>query len=196
MPRRQRLRLDGRRESFFRRTRQLRRGKFPGLSGLRPATIQAAAEASLRRLQTDRIDLYYAHSDDPDVPLVETLRAFDALVRQGKVRYLAASNYSAERLGEALAISRREGLARFVALQPHYNLVDRSGYEGALADLCVRERLACFPYFALASGFLTGKYRGVATVDSPRAKGASAYLDVRGLRVLEALDRVAQRTSG
>lgn len=166
-------------------------GMAPGLKGLSPATIRRAAEASLRRLATDRIDVYYAHADDPDTPPAESLRAFDALVREGKVRYIAASNYKAPRLAEALAVSRREGLARYIALQPHYNLVHRSDYEGELHDLCAREELACFPYFALAKGFLTGKYRPGASVDSPRAAGARAYLDERGLRLLAVLDEIA-----
>jgi aryl-alcohol dehydrogenase-like predicted oxidoreductase len=166
-------------------------GMKPGLKGLSPATIRTAAEDSLERLAIERIDVYYAHADDPDTPLAESLRAFDALVKEGKVRYIAASNYTAPRLAEALAISRREGLARYIALQPHYNLVHRSEYEGGLRDLCAREELACFPYYALAKGFLTGKYRPGAQVDSPRAAGARAYLDERGLRVLAALDDIA-----
>jgi aryl-alcohol dehydrogenase (NADP+) len=166
-------------------------GMLPTLTGLAPATIRTAADASLRRLRVDRIDLYYAHRDDPKTPLVETLRAFDALVREGKVRHIAASNYTAPRLAEALAISDREGLARFVALQPHYNLMHRGEYEGTLADLCVREGVACVPYFALAKGFLTGKYRPGVTVESVRAGGAREYLDARGTRVLQALDDIA-----
>ena len=166
-------------------------GLKPGLKGLGPATIRTAAEDSLRRLGTDRIDLYYAHRDDPDAALADTLRAFDALVTEGKVRHIAASNFTAPRLAEALAVSRRDGLARYVALQPHYNLVDRSEYEGELRDLCAREGLACFPYFALAKGFLTGKYRPGAKVDSPRAPAAGAYLDERGLRLLAVLDEIA-----
>jgi aryl-alcohol dehydrogenase-like predicted oxidoreductase len=166
-------------------------GMLPGLKGLSAKTIHAAAEASLRRLQTDRIDLYYAHRDDPATPLEETLRALDDLVRAGKVRYVAASNYSASRLAEALAISRRENLARFVALQPHYNLVHRREYEGPLLELCARENVACAPYWALAKGFLTGKYRPGVAVQSVRAEGASEYLDARGLRVLETLRGLA-----
>ena len=166
-------------------------GMAPGLKGLAPDTIRKAADASLTRLGIDCIDLYYAHADDPDTPLADTLRAFDALVRAGKVRYVAASNYTAPRLAEALAVSRQEGLASYVALQPHYNLVHRGDYEGALRDLCVREELACFPYFSLAKGFLTGKYREGGQVDSPRAAGALAYLDERGLRLLAALDDLA-----
>lgn len=167
-------------------------GKAPGAEDLSARTIRTAAEASLRRLRTDRIDLYYAHRDDEDTPLEETLGAFDALVREGKVRYVAASNHTAPRLAEALAVSDREGLARYVALQPHYNLVHRGDYEGELADLCARESLVCVPYFALAQGFLTGKYRpGGETVESERADDARAYLDERGVSVLGALDEVA-----
>lgn len=166
-------------------------GKLDGMTGLAPATIRKAAEDSLRRLRVDCIDLYYAHIDDASTPLEDTLRAFDALVREGKVRYLAASNYTAPRLAEALAVSDRDGFARYVAVQPHYNLVRRDVYEGALAALCAREGLACFPYYALASGFLAGKYRPGVSVESARATGAARYLDERGLRVLAALDAVA-----
>ena len=166
-------------------------GKLAGLDNLSAKTIRTAAENSLRRLGTDRIDLYYAHADDPATPLAETLGAFDALVREGKVLHVAASNYTEPRLSEALAVSKREGLARFVALQPHYNLVHRAEYESALAPLCTREGLACFPYYALASGFLAGKYRPGVKVESARAGGAAKYLDDRGLRVLAALDAIA-----
>jgi aryl-alcohol dehydrogenase-like predicted oxidoreductase len=161
--------------------------------GLAPETIHAHAEDSLRRLRTDRIDLYYAHFDDPETPLEETLAAFDTLVREGKARALAASNISAERLAEAFAISDREGLARYAALQQHYNLVERDAYEGPLSELALREQLPTLPYFTLARGFLTGKYRpGGAPPDSVRAEGAGAYLSTaRGPAVLEALDAVA-----
>ncbi len=166
-------------------------GMLASLRGLAAKTIRAAAEGSLRRLGTDRIDLYYAHVDDAATPLEETLRAFDALVREGKVRHIAASNYTAPRLAEALAVSKRLGLARYVALQPHYNLVHRAEYEGGLAELCAREGLACFPYYALASGFLAGKYRPGTKVESARAGGAGKYLDNKGLRILAALDAIA-----
>ena len=166
-------------------------GMLGALKGLSARTIRAAAEDSLRRLQTDRIDLYYAHADDAATPLEETLRAFDSLVREGKVRHIAASNYSAPRLAEALAVSSRLGLARYVALQPHYNLVHRAEYEEALAPLCSREGLSCFPYYALASGFLSGKYRSGSKVESARAAAASKYLDDRGRRLLGTLDAVA-----
>jgi aryl-alcohol dehydrogenase (NADP+) len=165
-------------------------GRLQTLKGLSAATIAKGAEDSLRRLGTDYIDLYYAHADDPAAPLEESLRAFDTLVRDGKVRYVAASNYSAPRLAEALELSRREGLARYVALQPHYNLVHRGEFEGELRDLCEREHLACFPYYALASGFLTGKYRS-GNVDSVRAASARKYADDVGTRVLTAVETVA-----
>jgi aryl-alcohol dehydrogenase-like predicted oxidoreductase len=162
--------------------------RHPGLSA---QNIREAAEDSLRRLRTDHIDLYYAHRDYDDVPLEETLGAFDELVRSGKVRYIGASNYTAARLAEALAVSDREGFARYVALQPHYNLVERD-YERDLAPLVEREGLSTLPYFALAKGFLAGKYRpGQDAADSPRSQGALAYLDGRGERVLAALDEVA-----
>jgi aryl-alcohol dehydrogenase-like predicted oxidoreductase len=166
-------------------------GKKPGLEGLSAKTIRAAAEGSLHRLRTDRIDLYYAHADDPKTALEETMRAFDDLVRAGKVRYVGASNYTAPRLAEALEASDRLGIARFVALQPEYNLMERREYEGALADLCAAEDIECVPYFALAKGFLTGKYRPGVDVESARANAAGKYLDERGLRVLAELDRIA-----
>jgi aryl-alcohol dehydrogenase-like predicted oxidoreductase len=142
-------------------------------------------------LQTDYIDLYYAHEDDRGTPLTATLAAFDTLVRDGKVRYIAASNYDAPRLREALQTSRKEGLAEYVALQQHYNLMERNKYEGELADTVAAEGMSSIPYFSLASGFLTGKYRDGSKVDSQRAQGAGAYLDDRGRRVLAALDEVA-----
>jgi aryl-alcohol dehydrogenase-like predicted oxidoreductase len=166
-------------------------GMAPGLKGLSPTTIRTAAEASLTRLRVERLDLYYAHLDDPDTPLGDSLRAFTSLVTEGKVRHIAASNYTAPRLAEALALSDREGFARYVALQPHYNLVHRHEYESNLRDVCAREGLSCLPYFALANGFLTGKYRPDAHVDSARASAAGAYLDAHGLRLLAALDDIA-----
>ena len=166
-------------------------GMHPKLKGLSAKTIAAAAENSLKRLGTEYIDLYYAHADDEKTPLEETLGAFDALVRQGKVRYIAASNYTAPRLAQALAVSDRDSLARYVALQQHYNLMERDKYEGELADLVLRERLSSVPYFALASGFLTGKYRPGSKVESQRAETAGAYLNEKGIRVLTVLDEVA-----
>ncbi|MET8140322.1 aldo/keto reductase [Sphaerisporangium sp. NPDC005288] len=167
-------------------------GALPGLDGLRPETIRCAADDSLRRLGLDHIDLYYAHVDDPDTPLAETLGAFDELVRSGKVRYIAASNYTAARLSAALETSDREGLARYVALQAEYNLVQRETYERDLAPTVTRTGLVCLPYVALARGFLTGKYRpGGPRVDSPRADQARAHLDGNGPAVLAALEEVA-----
>ncbi|MFJ5640764.1 aldo/keto reductase [Streptomyces sp. NPDC093223] len=167
--------------------------EYPGLSG---ANIKAAADASLRRLGTDYIDLYYTHFDQPEIPVEEIIGALDELVRAGKVRHIAASNITAERLQESLDFSDREGLARYVALQPHYNLVSRDTYEGALQELASRTGLAAVPYFALAAGFLTGKYRPGATVDSARAGRAAQYLETeRGPKVLAALDEIAEAHS-
>src|SRR4051812_24688342 len=144
---------------------------------LRPDNIEREAQASLERLQTDRIDLYYAHFDDEDTPLEESLPAFDALVRAGTVRHIAASNYAPERLTAALELQREQGLAEFTVLQPHYNLVERS-FERTLLPLAQAWDLAVCPYYALAKGFLTGKYRpGGDMVESQRAEGARAYLD-------------------
>jgi aryl-alcohol dehydrogenase-like predicted oxidoreductase len=158
---------------------------------LSAAEIRTAAEGSLRRLQTDRIDLYYAHYDDATTPLEETLQAFDELVQAGKVRYAAASNYSAARLTEALETAERLGLTGYVALQPHYNLMERPAYEDGLRDVVAARGLGVLPYFALARGFLTGKYRAGEDVDSPRAKGAARYVGEKGDRVLAALEEVA-----
>ncbi|MFF0576174.1 aldo/keto reductase [Streptosporangium saharense] len=166
-------------------------GSLGSRRGLSSANIRLAVEDSLRRLRTDYIDLYWAHIDDQETPLDETLGAFDALVREGKVRDIGASNYGPERLAEALAISEREGLARYVALQQHYNLLERD-YEGALRDVVAANGLVSTPYFGLARGFLTGKYRPGVEVDSARAGSASEYLSSeRALRVLDALDSVA-----
>lgn len=168
-------------------------GSHPQYKGLSGATIKAAAEASLQRLGTDCIDLYYTHFDDPSVPVEEIITALDQLVKEGKVRAIAASNLSADRLRASLEFSEREGLARYVALQPHYNLVSRDTYEGELQDTAAVAGLAAVPYFALASGFLTGKYRPGTTVDSARAEGAGKHLKTeRGVRVLAALDKVAR----
>src|SRR3712207_683904 len=158
---------------------------------LSAAEIRTAVEGSLRRLQTDRIDLYYAHYDDGSTPLEETLRAFDELVRAGKVRHVAASNYSPERLTEAMETSERLGLTRYVALQPHYNLMERAAYEDGLRDVAAAHELGVLPYYALAKGFLTGKYRAGEQVDSPRAEGASAHVGERGDGPLAALQQVA-----
>jgi aryl-alcohol dehydrogenase-like predicted oxidoreductase len=166
-----------------------------GGSKLEPARIAAAAEASLRRLGVETIDLYYAHQDDPETPLAETLAAFDALVKAGKVRALGASNYSGERLGEALAVSAREGLARYEIVQPEYHLMERGRYEGPLQRLCLAEGIAALPYYGLASGFLTGKYRSTADFGkSIRGDRMAKYLTARGLGVLGTLDMIAHET--
>lgn len=163
-------------------------GMKKGADNLRPETIRAEAEASLRQLGVGHIDLYYAHKDDLATPVEETLTAFDSLIREGKVRYIGASNFSAARLAEALSVT---GLAGYTVLQPHYNLLERD-FETDLADLCVRENVAVAPYFGLAKGFLTGKYRpGGPDVDSPRAARAREYLNERGLATLAALDEIA-----
>ncbi|MDI3097157.1 aldo/keto reductase [Streptomyces rochei] len=179
----------GNRDDVVLATKVSQHPEYPGLSA---ANIKAAADASLRRLGTDHIDLYYTHFDKPEVPVEEIIGALDELVRAGKVRHIAASNISAERLAASLDFSDREGLARYVAIQPHYNLVSRDTYEGGLRDLAERAGLAAVPYYALAAGFLTGKYRPGATVDSPRAGGAARHLETeRGRRVLAALDEIA-----
>jgi aryl-alcohol dehydrogenase-like predicted oxidoreductase len=166
-------------------------GSWPQRPGLSAANIEVAVEDSLRRLQTDHIDLYYAHRDDPNTAQEETADAFDGLVRAGKVRAIGASNFTAERLRSALEISARDGLAAYVAIQPHYNLMERAEYETALAPLVADVGLSCMPYYGLAKGFLTGKYRPATQVDSARAEGAMAYLDDRGQRVLAVLDEIA-----
>src|SRR4051794_25345967 len=158
---------------------------------LRPDTIEREAHASLERLRTDRIDLYYAHFDDEETPAEESLRAFDALVRAGTVRHIAASNYAPERLAAALELQREHGLAEFTVLQPHYNLVERE-FERTLLPIADAWDLAVLPYYALAKGFLTGKYRPDGdAVESQRAEGARAYLDDTGAGVLARLDEVA-----
>jgi aryl-alcohol dehydrogenase-like predicted oxidoreductase len=163
----------------------------PGEKGLSRTHILRSVEQSLNRLRTDVIDLYQAHQDDPRTPLEETLGAFGELVAQGKVRAIGASNYTAARLAEALTVSREEGLPRYESLQPDYNLVDRAGYEAELEPLCAREGLGVIPYYSLAAGFLTGKYRTQADL-SKSARGAKvgkSYLNERGLRVLAAWTR-------
>jgi len=173
-------------------------GSWPERPGLSPDNVRAACEDSLRRLRTDHIDLYYAHRDDPDTPVEEMLAGFDELVRAGKVRYVGLSNYSAQRLTAVLTVAERDGLVRPVALQPHYNLLERAVYEDELAEVAASADLGVMPYFALAKGFLTGKYRPGDTppdtsgpMASARAGGAVAYLDERGTRVLGVLDEVA-----
>jgi len=163
-----------------------------GRKCLRKDYILQAAEASLRRLQVDAIDLYQSHWDDETTPLDETLEAYATLIAQGKVRAIGASNLSVDRLQQALDVSARNGLPRYLTLQPPYNLYDRATFEGPLASLCIREGIGVISYFALAAGFLTGKYRSEADfAKSARGGGMSKYLNPRGLRILAALDRVA-----
>ena len=165
----------------------------PEFKGLAPDNIARAADASLRRLGTDFIDLYYAHHDDPAVPVPEIATAFDALVRAGKVRHVAISNLAPERIEEWMTLARRDGLAVPVALQPQYSLVSRQKYETVFAPLAQKHGLAVFPYFALASGFLTGKYRTQADLEGAARGGAVApYLNAQGLRVVDALRSVAE----
>ncbi|MFE2077630.1 aldo/keto reductase [Streptomyces misionensis] len=183
------LKARGNRSDIVIATKVSQHPQYPGLSA---ANIKAAADASLARLGTDYIDLYYTHFDQPDVPVEEIIGALDELVKAGKVRQIAASNISAERLRESLDFSTRESLARYVAVQPHYNLVSRDTYEGPLRDLVAREGLSCVPYFALASGFLTGKYRPGRKVDSVRANRVADFAETeRGQKVLAALDEIA-----
>ncbi len=167
----------------------------PGIgAGLSPDQIRRGCDASLRRLGTDRIDLYYAHEDDPKVPLEETLGAFDALVRAGKVRWIGASNFTAPRLEAALEASARAGTAAYRVVQPEYNLVSRAGLEGPLADLCAAHGLGVCTYYALASGFLSGKYRKDDSPTGARAPRVRTYLaDPRALAVLETVREIAGR---
>jgi aryl-alcohol dehydrogenase-like predicted oxidoreductase len=166
-------------------------GKNTGLNNLRPETIARACELSLQRLQTDRIDLYYAHQDHDD-DMQAALEAFDALVRAGKVRHLAASNYSRDRLVQALDLQAAHGLSPYVALQPEYNLVAREHYESEYAEVCVELGIGTLPYFGLARGYLTGKYRdGGDDVVSHRKSGAMAHHDDRGERVVDVVIDVA-----
>jgi aryl-alcohol dehydrogenase-like predicted oxidoreductase len=160
--------------------------------GLKQANIQAACDESLRRLQTDYIDLYYAHQDDPDTPIEETLGTFDALIKAGKVRYIAASNFTAERLQESLDIAKKLNLSSYVACQDQYNLMDRE-YETTLMPTLKANGLSQIPFYGLARGFLTGKYRPGVTIESVRATGvANSYANERGWAMLEKLDQIAK----
>lgn len=165
----------------------------PGKSGLSRRYIMVEAEESLKRLQIDCIDLYQSHRDDAATPMQETMEAYAELIRQGKVRAIGASNFTAARLKESLAVSRARGLPRYECLQPRFNLYDRADYEGELEQLCEAQNIAVIPYYGLASGFLTGKYRSPADFSkSPRGARMSAYLNARGKRILAALDEIAE----
>ncbi len=162
--------------------------------GLSRRWIERAVEDSLRRIQVETIDLYQSHLFDPEVPLEETLGAYQRLIEQGKVRAIGASNHDAGQLRQALDVSAANGLPRYATLQPEYNLYDRSGYEGALRDLAIEENLGVITYYSLASGFLSGKYRSAADLGkSPRGEDIGKYLDARGQRILAALDGVADK---
>lgn len=166
----------------------------PGEKGLSKAYIFRAVERSLTRLQTDHVDLYQSHIDDEATTIEETLEAYQELIQQGKVRAIGASNYTAERLARAVAISKEKGLPRYEVLQPHYNLCERAGYEEALGPLCQQADLGVIPYFPLASGFLSGKYRSEQDLSkSVRGERVRKYLNERGFRILAALDQVAAR---
>jgi aryl-alcohol dehydrogenase-like predicted oxidoreductase len=165
----------------------------PNKKGLSRSYIMLAVEDSLKRLQTDHIDLYQSHTDDPETPLEETFEAYARLIQQGKVRAIGASNFGAERLSRALEISRQGGYPSYQSLQPLYNLYDRAEYETKLEPLCREKGLGVITYYSLASGFLTGKYRSEKDMSkSPRGQRAGKYLNERGRRILEALDRVAK----
>ena len=164
----------------------------PGKEGLKPAYIEEAVEASLRRLQTDSIDLYLSHWPDMATPFDETLGAYQRLIEKGKIRWCGASNLTTDLLKAAFAASKAKGLPRYEVLQPEYNLADRQGFESGLAELCVREEIGVVTYFSLAKGFLSGKYRGEKDLaGSARADGVKAYLNPRGFRILDALEKVA-----
>ena len=166
--------------------------KLSNRRGLSAKNLQAACEDSLSRLQTDYIDLYYAHEDDPQTPLEETLGAFDSLIKSGKVRYIAASNFTAERLQKSLEISRKNGFAAYVAAQDQFNLLERD-YERTLQPTLVKNSLSQLPYFGLARGFLTGKYRPGKSVESMRAGGMGSYQNERGWALLSKMDDLAEK---
>jgi aryl-alcohol dehydrogenase-like predicted oxidoreductase len=170
--------------------------ELDGSKGLAPARIAKAIDASLRRLQTDYVDLYFAHKDDPETPLADTLAAFDRLVEAGKARAIGASNYEAARLQQALDISAEKRFATYTVLQPWYNLLERQKFEGPLQDLCVARNVAAVPYYGIASGFLTGKYRSAADVaGKARSRAVEKYVNDFGFGVLGALDTVAKQSS-
>ncbi len=165
----------------------------PDKKGLSKAYITSAVEDSLKRLQTDYIDLYQSHDDDKNTPLLETMETFTDLIKQGKVRTIGASNYGADRFKEALELSRKNGLEAYQTLQPEYNLYDREGYEKELEPICLNNNIGVITYYSLASGFLTGKYRSQGDLSkSQRGGGVKKYLNDRGFRILDALDKVAK----
>lgn len=184
------LKVSGAREKVLIATKV---GMMPG--GLRPDHIRAAVDESLDRLGVDAIDLYFAHKDDPDVPLDEVVAAFGELVHAGKVRAIGASNYSADRLAEALRLADARGLPRFTVMQPELNLLDRDQYEGALQRLCIAESIGVIPYYSLGAGYLTGKYRSADDLGgSARGYKVKVHMEGRGPAVLAAMDAVAAET--
>ena len=185
------LAKSGKRDKVVIATKVAKSARRPGLSA---ANIAAAVEDSLRRLQTDYIDVYFSHEDDQKVPLEETLGAYQRLIDAGKVRVIGASNYSGARIEEALAVARRTGLPAYQIVQPEYNLYDRAHYEADIEPVALAQKLAVVPYYSLASGFLSGKYRSREDLaKSTRGSRVEKYLDHRGIRILGALDYVAQR---
>lgn len=187
------LRRSGRRNDVVIATKVAKWSRFPGLA---PDNIRAAAESSLQRLGVEAIDVYFSHEDDPKIPIADTLGAYSRLIKEGKLRTIGASNFSTARLAESLDISKRDGLPRYEVLQPEYNLMERSGYEAELEALVRERKLGVISYSALASGFLTGKYRDETDLgSSPRGYGVRKYLDKRGKAVLSALDEVAAQHS-
>ena len=183
------MKARGNRSEMIIATKVAKLSTRPGLSA---ANIAVAIDDSLSALQTDYVDLYYAHEDDANTPLEESLQAFDATVKAGKVRYIAASNYSADRLSAALDISRINNFAAFVAIQNMYNLVEREPYESEIAPVVLAEGLSGIPYFGLARGFLTGKYRAGLAIDSVRAGGVVDYQNPKGYAVVDALEQIAK----
>jgi len=185
------LKRSGKRNQVLIATKVAKFSRRPGLSA---GNIAAAVEDSLQRLQCEAIDLYQSHQDDPATPIAETLGAYARLIEQGKVRVIGASNFTAARLSESLEVSRKHRLPRYESLQPEYNLVARAGYEAELEPLVRSEQIGVINYYALAAGFLTGKYRNDADLaKSPRGQGVKKYLDARGRRVIAALDDIASK---
>ena len=183
------MRRHNNRDSMIIATKVAKLSKRPGLSA---KNIVAACNDSLTRLQTDHVDLYYAHEDDAQTPIGETLEAFTKLIQEGKVRYIAASQYSAPRLQEALDISSENGFASYVGLQAQYNLMERSEVEGELAEVISKNSISVLPFFSLARGFLSGKYRPGVTVDSVRASGVTAYQNEKGWKIVEVLQDISR----
>ena len=160
--------------------------------GLRPENIIVACNDSLKRLQTDHIDLYYSHHDDKDVPIAETLGAYQTLINEGKIRYIGASQHTGARLQEAFDIATKENLPKYICLQDHYNLMERSPFESEQQEVLKQNNLSALPFYGLARGFLTGKYRPGVTVDSIRAGGITEYQTDKGYAIIEALDKISK----